>query len=357
MSQSPPDWQAQLAAITASSERAGLALKAFAEAAAQLQFALSYTIARYTPGRSMSRIDHFSSDEFPLEIGSLFGVRYWSVSLHNMRTGDITLSGARKSWVPGENRAECDNKYAVCENVPVPHEDSYATRTEYRAHTFAEIPSRSCGCGYWAYWAPEDAPVPGVAAPSVMGVIEGWENYRTGPKGLRCSAAQIVALHVVPAPVAVFGSEIHGGEDWRTKVEGDLAARYKVPVYSDAATMLKAYPTSRTPPPAGPARPKIRKAGRGWRSVTPSTWQMPASEPLCAVCHSPAMKGVLRTGAAGPVWACASCVAAAEPCGCSKCAPHYARGGIVGSSVSSRVQLSPLDALKQLEQRKKQWGP
>lgn len=162
-SQSPPDLQAvgvNLAAL-------GQAVKATAMQAsmAQLSWYLSYIAQKYggTTGMVNSFTEQFSAEGTELAIGSLTGVRYWTLSSPWHTTDGepvVVLRGAREGWRPGENHASCLNAHAV--RVPLPA--SYVSYTGYidgsgphwepieiapynvRPHDFTEIPARDCGC-------------------------------------------------------------------------------------------------------------------------------------------------------------------------------------------------------------------
>ena len=164
----------------------------------------------------------------PLALGSVHGVRQWSVD----SLGRLIGLSYPKVWTPGENVAACSRtrqtaecKAGECE----PHrkkpekveqaasEDpplrigapSAATLSQYyRAITYT-YPAGiffgephctepnpcagadpACNCGFWAYYS--DGTWSG-AAP-VRGVIEGYGKTTVGTKGFRCSKARILAL-------------------------------------------------------------------------------------------------------------------------------------------------------------------
>lgn len=169
--------------------------------------------------------DRFAEhDDASLALGSVTGIRYWSVGTGPFHddTGQpvVQLKGARALWRPGENAAVC--------NGP-------------ERHPAGQIPVRRCGCGFWAYWA-EDPHRGGsyVTSPDVAGMVQGWGRYRAGTRGFRCAKAKLLAVCVQNHVM---------GEYWRVACEHALTAMYQVPVYSSVATMMKAFPPSRSPVP------------------------------------------------------------------------------------------------------------
>src|SRR5215475_480527 len=179
----------------------------FSQVAAQLSWVSKYLQMRYGTVAAMSYDDRFAEhDGTALALGSVRGIRYWSVSMpFHASDGSlaIQLTGARRPWAPGVNVAVCSGS---------------------QKHSEQLIPVRTCGCGFWAYWAEDwGKGASYVTDPAVAGVIEGWGRYRAGTRGFRCLKAKILALCV---------QETGRGEDWRVACEEALAARYQVPVYS-----------------------------------------------------------------------------------------------------------------------------
>lgn len=227
-------WQAQALACMA-------AFRQMASSLTHSTFMLNY-ITRLLSGKGAqaamsvsfsSYDDRFSEkDEGDLALGSLVGIRYWSVGYgpfhDDLGQPAIELRGARGRWLPGENTAEClSGMRHPPEMVPV---------------------RQGCGCGFWAYWAEDPAKGTSyVQSPDVAGMVEGWGRYRAGTRGFRCAKAKLLAVCVQPGQM---------GEPWRVACEQALAVVYGVPVYSSVATMMKAFPPSRSPVPE--PRPDLR---------------------------------------------------------------------------------------------------
>jgi len=369
-----------LATIAASSASFATSLEAMKS---QLQAMNGYITARYgvgiLPGGPPAMNDQFAREEFPLAIGTLTGVRYWNTSppvRSVLSSSEVVLHGARAPWEPGENQASCNNPRAVREpfcnppaalNMYAEPGSLYQAITEqqytHRPHFFDEIPDRSCGCGFWVYWSPSAA-VPGITKPDVCGIVEGWGRYRGGEKGFRCSKAKIVALCITDTSCGDLG---------RARAEDLLAERYKVPIFSTVATMLKAHPPSRNPSAEKLPSPETDPYayGRAWRTIpqpvqpqglpqgngssgggggggggggippgpyagggyvpppVPVQWAagcwIPApppaawSAPPCMACHNRQATIAIYSAALGPVYHCDSCRAPLGPCDCKTC--------------------------------------
>lgn len=210
-------------------------------------------------------MDGFSSAE--LAVGEVYGIRWWTVG--NITAGvPLTLTGARDKWHEGENAAVCKV-------------GAYRSR-------ICDVPDPECGCGFWAYWTPQAAPLLGGCR--AVGVIKGYGRTLIGEKGFRCGKAQIVALTLgqveqrkaeplvqgwvpVPAsgrPLQHSGMQTYralGGrpsyipdpagvrfeDDWvaQAELENRLIETYQVPVYTSIEVMLARHPptTDYLPPP------------------------------------------------------------------------------------------------------------
>lgn len=221
-------------------------------------------------------------DEAGFAAGSVTGVRWWHLTqgvsyAFDSRNPDqpATLMGARGSWQPGENHADCQllQKFTAGHKAPV----------------------EECGCGFWAYWT-RSATSPVLGRFPVLGVIEGYGTTLIGDLGFRCEKARIVALCCMftikvpdpawrpePAPrgwnpATMFDARGQGLEtlsaitgrtyqprapasppliddaDALTEIEMRLEDRYQVPVYATPDYMLLKHPPTTDYLPA-PARP------------------------------------------------------------------------------------------------------
>lgn len=225
-----------------------------------------------------------------LAVGSVFGIRWW-----NLKAPDgihLRLHGVQAPWQPGENIASC----AACRPG--------------RECMHSEVPDENCGCGFWAYWTVNAAPLYGQRR--VMGVVEGYGRTLIGDKGFRCEKARIVALccqfteeQIVgtqphysqgPPPGVLFkrggdgmkaylgfggrpygvydGEEYQYGDDLARQValEGQLEDVYQVPVYTTAKYMLLKHPPTTDYLPADAPEPdwaaiKSATSSKQWADI------------------------------------------------------------------------------------------
>lgn len=176
--------------------------------------------------------DFGDKGQFPLALGSVFGVRWWS--LHHSGL----LHGVKAGWWPEENEAGCLNErsstvrsfreWAMGAGPSELPREFGLTEADPEAH---ETPVEECTCGFYAFWQPEPAPV--YAQFPVAGVIEGYGRTVIGNRGFRCQKARIVALHVPLADDADCETSTLVSE-----VEARLSDRYVVPVYATMRLML-----------------------------------------------------------------------------------------------------------------------
>ena len=186
-------------------------------------------------------------DDPQLALGYVTGVRMFDFGgpaprgrhfLGSDQVGELTGNyGGR--WADGEVEAVCKNGHM--------HAD--------------QVPSASCGCGFWAYWTADDAARVWRPTRPVMGVVEGYGPTRIGDVGFRSKLARIVALAIV----FDFHTEIADGptrDGWTEIVpaapmdsrknhellamaEDTLGERYpSARIYSTTAAMLATHPTS-----------------------------------------------------------------------------------------------------------------
>jgi hypothetical protein len=181
--------------------------------------------------------DFGDQGEYPLALGSVYGVRWWSLD----RTG--LLRGVKAVWLPEENVADCINgsmmsptarsfrdwaRGAGPSELPRElHQDGLPP-----VH---ETPVEQCTCGFYAFWEAEPPPVGGHFP--VAGVVEGYGRTVIGNRGFRCQRARIVALHV-PLAADADCETVSLVSD----VESRLSDRYMVPVYATMRLMLLRHP-------------------------------------------------------------------------------------------------------------------
>jgi hypothetical protein len=123
--------------------------------------------------------------------GSVTGYRWWTIAAPDVngnpldadadwdpeRTG--LLRGAWAYWQPGVNTAVC-----------------LADPDGKHIHDPGQVPERSCGDGFWAYWGAQRHELGRTGTLPVFGVIKGWGKTLTGPHGFRCAKARILAVHL-----------------------------------------------------------------------------------------------------------------------------------------------------------------
>jgi hypothetical protein len=189
------------------------------------------------PPPPWSQRDFGDKGDFPLALGAVYGVRWWSLD----RSG--WLKGIYATWQPEINEARCEK----------PTEQS-PTGASFRAWARGagpavlpgelsvsepepchEAPDENCACGFYAFWEPEPAPVR--AQFPVAGVIEGTGRTLIGSRGFRCARARILALHIPVADDADAEALSLVAE-----VEDVLSTRYVVPVYATMRLMLLRHP-------------------------------------------------------------------------------------------------------------------
>lgn len=251
-------------------------------------------------GGTVTAHDGFSADELPLTIGSYLGVRYWTapknvvhempqipVTIESLDTGTgphwvpvdlaktelwlppktehskVRLKGMQKDWEPGENIAHCG---------PFGCPDEL-------------VPARGCGCGFWAYWQPEEASRH-MSNPDVIGVVEGYGHVVAGDKGFRCSRSRVAALCVL--------KQRSETTLWRNEMMTALHEVYGVPIYDDPETMLRAHPPSRGRVAEwAQARPGDAELARTHQVTFPLGTE-PVSPPVsipCVICGQQGAKG------------------------------------------------------------------
>lgn len=185
-----------------------------------------------------------------------FGVRIYHGKQFDYRLHPIARTGM-PSWTPGWNQAEC---------------------AEYRdwgtVVGHGPLPSRGCGCGFWAFYDPRGHFHPGrfYITADVGAVIEGAGRVYLHTEGFRAERARIkalFALKIVP-----------------TDVGPELAAAYGVDFYHSRNLVEKVFPPT-NPKDFGIApEPKVGVVDLGsWRTPSVSGWGPPPPFPGFSV-HS-----------------------------------------------------------------------
>lgn len=190
-------------------------------------------------------------------MGSVRGHRVWRVDALGRLTG-VTY---KKVWTPGENESAClagesqgyitgmvgsagriqayisayDPTFRSTYFTPPPPPLS---RYEVSSDLKVKHKPESCQCGYYAYFAEQDTnPYDEEDQPIISGVIDAYGKVVLGGKGFRAEKAKITALCIPDDRPAVT-------QDYRRRV----ARNYPdVPMFSDVAEMLAAYPIEANP--------------------------------------------------------------------------------------------------------------
>jgi hypothetical protein len=146
-------------------------------------------------GGSYSVVNRYGEDGFgdtgleepPTAAGFVTGYRWWKLSVPDFRGSPAhaelewqhgPLQGMRAPWEIGQS---------------VPYR-AVCLAGDGRSHP--NIPGSACGCGFWAYWHPEDRKMNGPGEIPVFGVIKGFGRTRLGWRGFRVEKARILALHL-----------------------------------------------------------------------------------------------------------------------------------------------------------------
>jgi hypothetical protein len=116
--------------------------------------------------------------EFEFAVGSIQGVRTWSLD----GQGRLTGVSHQRFWKPGENVSVCATQQGVCEDEACTHCKSARKRER---HHF----DPTCQCGFWAYYEHSFS-----SNGRVPGVIEGYGRTTVGTKGFRSEKARVLAL-------------------------------------------------------------------------------------------------------------------------------------------------------------------
>lgn len=190
------------------------------------------------PSKPWSQADFGDRGAYPLALGSVFGVRWWSLDSSGwlkgvnatwgpevneatcLRTVETPSTAAFRAWARGEGPSVLPDQLPAVPVIPNPRH---------------EAPDDGCACGFYAFWTAEPAPVR--ARFPVAGVIEGFGRTVVGSRGFRCGKARIVALHI---PLAEGTSDVD--VSLALEAESVLSDRYVVPVYATMRLMLVRHP-------------------------------------------------------------------------------------------------------------------
>ncbi len=135
----------------------------------------------------------FSDADYSLIMGSVRGFRWYSLTAPDLRQNPFgNLNDLWKNsdsrWLRGQQSFEWQSgiNTARCMN-----DDTHVPPVEWDEKTGAE-----CGCGFWAYWQPNQHEMSGGRAGTlpVLGVIEGTGRIVIGTKGFRSQYAKIIAV-------------------------------------------------------------------------------------------------------------------------------------------------------------------
>lgn len=148
-------------------------------------------------------MDGFAGADFGLALGHADGYRWWKLAAPQLtgspaRAGrdwpTAPLIGANDfMWQPGVNEAVCSTD--PFHEPPVEYAGSKDVCLD--GVTWQKAASE-CGCGFWAYWKPQEHPITGSSGTflPVLGVVRGTGRTLIGPLGFRSQQARIIALHL-----------------------------------------------------------------------------------------------------------------------------------------------------------------
>lgn len=189
--------------------------------------------------------------------GTVIGYRTFGVRAYRPDTVQYWLHPIGRleqpSWTPGWNQARCA--------VGAPGADH------------GPVPSRRCGCGFWALYSPQDLrPGRFNISVDVGAVIEGAGRVYLHTEGFRAERARVKALFSVKIVPTDIGPE--------------LAAAYGVDFYHSRSLVEKVFPPT-NPKDFGIApEPKVGVVDLGsWRTPSVSGWGPPPPFPGFSV-HS-----------------------------------------------------------------------
>lgn len=219
-----------------------------------------------------------SRAEAEFAAGTVRGIRRWTLNDDRELVGN-----AAGVWAGGENVARC-NTHADHDPPVLDYEIPRSARgTAWAAGQMSVDTGRGmCGCGFWAYWAADDAARHGGAGGKpVVGVIEGYGRVLIGDRGFRCAKARIVGLALafdITAPAGLYGpgwrpafadpppSPHPDAMAIKAAYEDSLAARYPgATVYTTPAIMLALCPP--TGPGGEPVAPPSRHTADAAQTV------------------------------------------------------------------------------------------
>lgn len=233
-------------------------------AASSFGFTPATSAPRPPGGGGMPGFAGSGTKDFEFAAGSVIGYRWWQLDAPNLRLDPLTadrhwnprplIGAAGAMWMPGVN-------HAVCKYVD-----------EHKPPVEVDAAGRGCGCGFWAYWQPQEHDLGRNSLP-VLGVIEGTGRTLIGPRGFRSQKARIIALHLPfqivpevrragwydafsePEAVSVSEAELDRSAAWMAVIEDRLAQMYPdARIFSERKALIAAYPPDPEycPPPEPP---------------------------------------------------------------------------------------------------------
>jgi hypothetical protein len=165
-------------------------------------------------------------DPWPL-IKPIDPSQYLQPALYNIETIEIRSLVGTRGFVWPEHGVSTPVK-AQCDEIKVfertkksstlsekDWEQYYEDNWKNKLHSPDEIPAKSCGCGFWAYWdsglnvAQLCGRKPGT--PFVIGVVEGQGDTLIGPLGFRTAEAKLLGLAVIPEQFTYVTSDGYPG--------------------------------------------------------------------------------------------------------------------------------------------------
>jgi hypothetical protein len=150
----------------------------------------------------------FAGADFGLALGHVDGYRWWKLAAPDLLGSPAhadrdwaaaPLIGANGFlWQSGVNEAVCSTDPSHEPPVETYRRRSPSHPWPVPRWTAGASEESVCGCGFWAYWEPQEHAITGNAAAflPVLGVVRGTGRTLIGPRGFRSQQARVIALHL-----------------------------------------------------------------------------------------------------------------------------------------------------------------
>ena len=200
----------------------------------------------WAPGTSLG-----FSDE-PFALGSLTGLRAFSVSKTTQPFKGLKSLFFPKYWTDGVNVAKCLREEELnphCECVPTVSHYVVGGVIGHRQSCYIDKTcdgmNIDCACGFWAYTNGSNDYYNGSSFcygdGLVAGIVKGYGRCVVGPRGFRAEKCELVAL-ILPAKFK-HGVFSQPDIDYQDKTEQDIRKMYSwVPFFATEEAALQQFP-------------------------------------------------------------------------------------------------------------------